>query len=91
MKILWTKTAFGHLENARQYISSANPHALKLIRDALRSAQDNLLRFPDSGMPGRVKGTRELLIPGQRLFLVYQVNSPNIEILALIHTSQKWP
>ncbi|MDR2726446.1 MAG: type II toxin-antitoxin system RelE/ParE family toxin, partial [Deltaproteobacteria bacterium] len=48
-------------------------------------------QFPESGRPGRVPGTRELVIAGLPYLLPYRVRNDVVEILRFFHTSQKPP
>ena len=44
------------------------------------------------GRPGRVKGTRELVISSTPFVLVYRLKGgQRIEVLRLLHGSQLWP
>lgn len=49
-----------------------------------------LAKFPNSGRPGQVEGTRELVIPDQPYILVYTVTE-YVEIARVLHSKQKWP
>jgi plasmid stabilization system protein ParE len=55
------------------------------------NATDQLEQFPQSGRPGRVKRTRELIVPGLPYIIPYRIVDDVILILAVIHTSRKWP
>lgn len=51
-----------------------------------------LVQHPKMGRPGRVPGTRELVISSTPFVAVYRLSGPKrIEILRLLHTSQPWP
>jgi plasmid stabilization system protein ParE len=43
------------------------------------------------GNPGRITGTRELVIIGTRYLVPYRVKNQQIEILRIFHTSRKPP
>jgi plasmid stabilization system protein ParE len=62
MDIVWRRTALDDLEAARQYIAAENPRAAKRIYAAILSAVERLASFPGMGRPGRVDGTRELVV-----------------------------
>ena len=40
---------------------------------------------------GRVEGTRELVIPKTPFIVPYRIHGDVIDILAVHHTSQRWP
>ena len=52
---------------------------------------EQLEQFPESGRPGRIHGTRELVISGLPYILPYRIRGNNVEILRFFHTSQKPP
>ena len=43
------------------------------------------------GRPGRLAGTRELVIPGLPFIVPYAEYGGEIVILRIVHTSMKWP
>lgn len=59
--------------------------------ERLRQAAERLARYPDSGRPGRVIGTRELIVPSLPLILPYRVRRRRIEILRVLHAARRWP
>ncbi|WP_454284858.1 type II toxin-antitoxin system RelE/ParE family toxin [Rhizobium leguminosarum] len=48
---------------------------------------------PEIGRPGRIDGTRELVISRTSFIVIYRVhqNIKQAEILRLVHGAQKWP
>ena len=67
------------------------PPAAGEVQIRIRAAPQQLLNHPASGRPGRIDGTRELVITGTPYILPYRVRHDAIEILAVIHTSRQWP
>jgi plasmid stabilization system protein ParE len=43
------------------------------------------------GQPGRVIGTRELIVPGIPYVVAYRVRENAVQVLAVIHSAQQWP
>jgi len=43
------------------------------------------------GRPGRVPGTRELVLPNFPYIIPYRVREQRVEILRVFHTARKWP
>ena len=50
-----------------------------------------LLENPKLGAPGRVPGTRELVIPKTPYIVPYRVRHSTIEIARVYHASRRWP
>lgn len=90
--IQWTERAAQQLEQARDYITLSNSEAVadNVILRILRSVE-RLATFPMSGRPGRVRGTRELVVPNTPFVVAYALDQARIVILAVYHGAQKWP
>ncbi len=58
---------------------------------AVVDAVDRLADFPAMGRPGRVGGTRELVVPGTPYIIPYRVRKEKIEVLRVFHAARKWP
>jgi toxin ParE1/3/4 len=50
-----------------------------------------LLAHPQMGRPGRVAGTRELVISSTPFVVIYRLQGQSIEVLRLLHSAQQWP
>ncbi len=50
-----------------------------------------LLDFPDSGLPGSVAGTRQLVIPRTSYVAAYLVDGDTVRTLRVLHGAQMWP
>jgi toxin ParE1/3/4 len=90
MKIIWLMTAVGDLNALTDFIAEHNPHTALQIRETIQIAVENLATFPLAGREGRIEKTRELVIP-QLPFIVVYTNKEEVRILAILHTSRKWP
>jgi toxin ParE1/3/4 len=91
VEIVWRRVALDDLQSIREFIERDNPAAAVRVHAALRSAVDPLADFPHIGRAGRVSGTRELVLPGLPYIVVYRVTGDQVRILAVIHTSRRWP
>jgi toxin ParE1/3/4 len=91
MKIRWTKRAIRSLASIHEYISKDSPAAAARVSAAVLDATVQIEQFPQSGRPGRIEGTRELVIPGLPYIVPYRVVDDTILLLSVIHTSRKWP
>ncbi|HZS86312.1 MAG TPA: type II toxin-antitoxin system RelE/ParE family toxin [Chloroflexota bacterium] len=91
MTIIWTPRARKHLLSISAYIARDSPTAARQTVDRIRDAVGHLAEHPAMGRPGRIEGTRELVITGTRYIVAYRVRKDALRILAIIHSSQRWP
>jgi toxin ParE1/3/4 len=92
MKVVWTRKASRHLRAAYDYWArESSPTAADMTLERIFSAVEQLERFPGAGRPGRVSGTRELVIVPTPFLVTYRVRRGKIEIIALLHGARKWP
>ena len=91
MRLRYTRLALADLEEAHAFIRAENPRAAQAMLARIREAVDRLVTFPDSGRPGRVGGTRELIVANTPFVVAYRVTPGTVDILAVIHASRRWP
>ena len=91
MKVVWSRRAIRHLVSLRQRIAKDSEANAASIASRILAAIDLLATQPDMGRPGRVLGTRELVIVGTPYILPYRVNRQRLELIAIFHGRQKWP
>lgn len=91
MKIEWLPEAERNLEGQLDYIAERNPAIAVEIGDAVHAAVARLGRYPRSARPGRVAGTRELVVTGTPFIVVYRVESAAVVIVRVLHGAQRWP
>ena len=92
MTLIWSPQAIGDLLSIRDYIGEENPEAAQAVVTAIVALiEAQLSRHPHAGRPGRVEGTRELVIPDLPYIVPYRVTGQAIEILRVYHTSRRWP
>ena len=79
------------LDENLDYIADDDPLEAIKVLDAIEDQAALLIDNSDLGRPGRVAGTRELVISGTRLVVAYQVQGNEVQLLRLLHGSQRWP
>jgi len=82
---------FRRLEDIRERIAAENPTAAIRIIERIRAAVTRLAGSPALGRPGRVAGTRELVIPHTPYIVPYRVNGDVVQIIIILHGAQRWP
>ncbi len=91
MRISWLDDAVTDLIQIRKYIASDKPQAAAKVAVLIRQSVDVLAEYPDSGRPGRIEGTRELVLSALPYIIPYRVKNDTVEILRVLHASRKWP
>ncbi len=90
MRVKWLRAARENLDAEAQYIARDNPLAATRMVVSIIDAVERLQTYPASGRPGRVIGTRELVVPGTPYVLPYRVRGHTLEILRIFHAARKW-
>ena len=91
MIIVWSPRAITHLADLRAYSARDNPNAATRIATTLLAAVERLAELPNLGRPGKVAGTRKLVVPGTPYVIPYRLRGDRLEIVAVFHRRQKWP
>lgn len=89
--LVWLKRALNDRDAQLDYIAKDNPMAAISQGDRIEDQVDQLLQHPQLGRLGRKQGTRELVISRTPFIVVYRIKGKRIELLRLLHGSQKWP
>ena len=91
MQVRWLRKALANLDAEANYIARDNPAAAGQVVAAIIEAVTRLQKYPALGRPGRVIGTRELVIPGTPYVVPYRVRRNSLEVLRVFHSARKWP
>jgi toxin ParE1/3/4 len=91
MDVIWRPKALDDLEMARQYIAERNPAAARKLLETIMSAVAALSDRPEIGRPGRVAGTRELVLTRIPYIVAYTVLDQTVAVLAVMHGAREWP
>jgi toxin ParE1/3/4 len=90
MKLLWTGVARADRRAIREYIADRNLRAALALDELISERASRLPQHPNLGRPGRVGGTRELVLHPNYI-LVYDVTTESVRILRVLHAAQLWP
>jgi toxin ParE1/3/4 len=92
MTLLWSPESVHDLIALRVHIAEHDPAAAKRVALHILYCVEYLLaENAKLGAPGRVPGTRELVIPKTPYIVPYRVRGSTIEIARVYHTSRRWP
>jgi len=92
LQIKWLDLAAQDLEIIEQYIARDDPNAALRVVLHIVDSVGQLAEQPMIGRAGRVRGTRELIIPGTPYLVPYRLkNQEIVEILRVFHQAKKWP
>jgi len=72
MKLTWSALALSDRDGIFTHIEAHSPKAAIAVDERIADAVRRLTAFPESGRPGRVAGTRELVIPGTPYIAAYE-------------------
>ncbi len=90
MQVKWLRQASRNLDEEAAYIAQESPQSAASFITHLTTSAEILAAHPQMGRPGRVPGTRELVVTRFPYILPYRVREQNVEILRVFHTSRKW-
>ena len=93
MEIKWLRKALQNLDSEATHIAKDDTAAAQKVVQSIHHAVSLLSENPALGHPGRLDGTRELVVPDTRYIVPYRVvpRLNRVEILRVFHTSRKLP
>ncbi|MDY4315930.1 type II toxin-antitoxin system RelE/ParE family toxin [Pectobacterium actinidiae] len=84
------KTA-ANLEAEYRYIAQDHPQAASQFVDEAQRLTESLPQQPAIGRPGRVPGTRELVLMHYPYIIPYRMKDNMLQILRVFHTHRRLP
>lgn len=91
MQVIWLRIALSNLDDVAAYIAEDNPLAASQVVQTIITQINQLSLQPAMGRPGRVLGTRELVIINTHYLVPYRIKNNRVEILRVFHTSRRLP
>ncbi|MGD1091348.1 MAG: type II toxin-antitoxin system RelE/ParE family toxin [Bryobacteraceae bacterium] len=77
--------------NLRLHLGPIRPDPARRTALAIYESAESLRTLPNRGRTGRVRNTRELMVSGLPLLIIYRIRENSIEIDRVLHGAQKWP
>jgi toxin ParE1/3/4 len=91
VRLEWSVFAMSDRIAIFDYIEADSPRAAIAVDERIRAQVEALARFPESGRPGRITGTRELVIQRTPYIAAYRIAGNTVRILRILHGAQRWP
>jgi toxin ParE1/3/4 len=91
MRLEWSAYALADRIAIFDYIEADSPQAAVAVDERIREQVGVLARFPQRGRPGRVEGTRELVISRTPYVVAYRISDDTVRILRVLHGARSWP
>jgi toxin ParE1/3/4 len=89
MRIVLSERFRDELRYEYEYLRSNNPDAARSVAERIVKACRRLRDFPKSGRVGRLSGAWEIVVPGLRYIVAYDIGDDCVELLMLFHTSRQ--
>lgn len=90
LPVQWLPNARDNLATIIDFISDYDDVAAEKLQDEIERAAAQLPQHPYLYRPGRVAGTREMVVHPNYL-VVYRIKPDVIEIVNVLHTRQEYP
>ncbi len=95
LKITWSRPALQDMQDIRKFLKQYTENASGVVKDILRNV-DKLHPFLYLGRPGRISGTRELVVLDHPYIVIYGVKEDTqekpreIAIYHVYHARSNW-
>jgi toxin ParE1/3/4 len=92
MRIVWSVESLDDLESLRALIGKDSPKAAREMALRIIAAVEQLLApHPEIGRPGRIAGTRELVVAQTPYIVPYRIESETVFVLRVYHAARRRP
>ncbi len=89
-KLAWKAPAIADVKAIVAYIAENNPDAALALLKEIQDKVSKLPAYPKRCRPGRIKGTRELVVRPNYI-VVYTETLETVTVLRVLHAAQMWP
>jgi toxin ParE1/3/4 len=74
-----------------EYVAEDNPAVAAALHELIDRQVGRLADHSRVGRPGRIEGTRELVVSHMPYIVAYKVAAGEVIILRILHGAQRWP
>ena len=90
LDLTWRPSARARPASVVDYIAARDPFAAQRIKNLIDDHIALARTVPGMGRPGRVKGTRELIVHPNYI-VVYGHDDDTLTVLRILHARQRYP
>jgi len=91
VRLIWAQYALEDRREIYDHIEADDPRAAAMLDTRIAQSVTRLIDFPESGRPGRVEGTRELVVGRTSCIVAFRIMGETVRILRVLHGAQLWP
>ena len=91
MTIVWSRAALLDIDEIGDFLAAIDPVVERRTLARIQARATALAIYSGLGRPGRVLGTRELVVSGTSFVLVYRERRGGVEIANILHGARRWP
>lgn len=91
MRLEWSTFSLEDRDRIFDYLMQENPLAAVAVDTRISEQVGILMEYPEAGRPGRIEGTRELVINRTPCIAAYRLMGDTVRVLRILHGAQLWP
>jgi toxin ParE1/3/4 len=89
-QLKFTARAFQNIAAAENFISKENPVAAQKVVESIYKTAEKLETYSELGKPGRLAGTRELVLSKYPFIIIYRVRATQVVVYSVLHQSRRY-
>ena len=91
-QLVWRPMALADREAIMEFVAAENPAAAVALDDQFEAKAEQARQRPTLYKPGRVKGTREIVVrPNYVMIYAVAKDANEVVMLRVLHTARQWP
>jgi plasmid stabilization system protein ParE len=91
LKLRITVQGHADLRALHRFVEASDAAAADAALERVLDVMGMLQEMPRMGRPGRVVGTRELVVTGTAFLIAYEINNVEVRVLRVLHGRMQWP
>lgn len=91
-QLVWRPMALADREAIMEFVAAENPAAAVALDDQFEAKAEQARQRPTLYKPGRVKGTREIVVrPNYVMIYAVEKEPCEVVVLRVLRTARQWP